>query len=74
MDDKKKTALLVVVVVLAVGAAAFMGMRSLGAEEKPVVVGTLEGVSKDGEVGGSTDPSGDMSNAPVVNAEEMGRK
>lgn len=70
MDDKKKTVALVILVIAAIGAAVFMGVRTMGGEQVEIV-GTLEGVSKEGETGqAGGDPSGDMSNAPIINAHE----
>lgn len=71
MDNNKKTILAVVVAIAAIGAALFAGSKTFGGD-RPQVVGTLEGVSKEAEMGGdSTDPSrgpaGDMSDAPIVN-------
>ncbi|MFQ3588188.1 MAG: hypothetical protein SNJ76_11080 [Fimbriimonadaceae bacterium] len=70
MDSNKKTILAVVVAAAAIAVAVFAGVKTVGGDQ-PEVVGTLQGVSKEAEMGNepsdpSKGPAGDMSDAPIV--------
>lgn len=59
MDEKLKLGLVIAGVVVAVGLAIFMGVRSFSGPQIEVV-GTLEGVSKDAEMGKEDSVAGGM--------------